>query len=120
MAIPRTHVIAVYEPPKTAADPYAPGGSQPTLVASGIPANLQPLIGRVRQTAAGRAIDASWKGFVPPEYGHLIVEDRLVFVQEGLGPQVFRVRQVGPHGPRWDTEFLLDTTSEEIPEEVRP
>lgn len=118
MAIPRTHVIAVYEPAQAPDGPYASGGgTPPTLVAEGIPANLQPLGGDVRQTAAGREIDADWRGFVPPEHTDAIREDRIVVVTEGVGPEVFRIRQVGPQGGRWDTEFLLRSTGEEVPGE---
>lgn len=120
MAIARSHVIAIYDPPPALEDPYMPSESWPTLVEAGIPANLQPLAGAVQQTGAGRVVDATWKGFVPAEHGHLVTEDRIVYVQSGVGPAVYRIRQAAPQGGRWDTEMLLAVTAEAIPEEVRP
>lgn len=114
MPIARTHVIAIYDPPPAAVDPYAPSDQRPTLVQAGIPANLQPLTGDVQQTAAGRVVDATWRGFVPPEHGHLIREDRIVHVAEGVGPTTYRVRQAGQQGGRWDTEMLLAVTAEVV------
>lgn len=120
MAIERTHRIAIYDPPAASEDPYVPSDPMPTLIQAGIPANLQPLTGNVAQTAAGRTVDATWRGFVPPEYGALVKEDRLVYVESGVGPEVYRIRQAGEQGGRWDTEMLLGVTAERIPEEVRP
>lgn len=114
MAIERTHTIAIYDPPPAAVDPYAPSDPKPILVADGIPANLQPLTGNVQQTAAGRVVDATWKGFVPPAYGHLIVEDRIVHVTAGVGPTTYRIRQAGAQGGRWDAEMLLGVTAEVV------
>lgn len=105
-------MIAVYDPP-TNDDPYS-GGDGYKLVREGIPANLQPLAGRVRQAEAGRRIDAEWRGFVPPEHGDVIREDRVVVVTEGVGPTTYRIRQAGPQGGKWDVEMLLGTTMEVV------
>lgn len=112
MSIARTHRIAVYQPP-TQGDPYAPGDGY-TKIADDIPANLQPLGGDVRQTAAGRKIDAQWRGFVAPEHTDAIREDRVVVLTEGVGPRTYRIRSVAPQGGRWDTEFLLGVSAEEV------
>lgn len=114
MSIPRTHVIDIYDPPGDSGDPYGEPGRY-TLVGKDVPANLQPLTGKVEQTAAGRAIEAEWKGFVPPKYGEYIEADRVVVVTEGVGPSTYRIRQAGPQGGPWDAEFLLGVTAEDVP-----
>lgn len=109
----RTHRIRLYAPPGVDADPYDSTDSAWTAGAETV-ANLQPLTGSVQQTAAGRAVGATWQGFVPA--GVAVEEDQGVLVLEGVGPSRYRVRQVGEQGAGWDTELLLAETLEEFGE----
>lgn len=113
----RTHTLDLYTPPNPDAetDPYTPvDGPFWTPGATAVGANLQPLTGSVQQTAAGREVNADWKGFVPA--GTAVVEDDGVAVTAGPGaPMRLRVSAVGPQGGQWDTELLLRKTREEFP-----
>ena len=111
--IPRTHVVSFYRPAGAGADPYAEptaGAFEAVAVAANVPANLQPLTGSVQQSAAGREIGATWKGFVPA--GTPVAEDFGVLVLSGPGSRRFRVAQVGEQGAPWDTELMLAETAE--------
>lgn len=110
----RTHRVQLYDPPASDNDPYAPGEPGWTKVGTELQANLQPLTGSVQQSAAGRQVEATWKGFLPA--GTVVREDMGVVVLTGPGPLRYRVRQVGAHPPPWDTEVLLGATNEEIAE----
>jgi hypothetical protein len=79
-----------------------------------VDANLQPLTGSVQETAAGREVGATWRGFVPA--GTEVEEGDGVVVLSGVGPTAYRVKQVGAQGAPWDTELLLDVTQEDIRE----
>lgn len=113
-AVKRTHVLAIYWPPDKdeAPDPYTPHEPEWQFIRSGVPANLQPLTGSVQQAAAGRTINATWKGFIPPDHRQYLIEDALVIVLEGDGPEAYRIGQIGQQGPRWDTEIMLEITME--------
>lgn len=104
--------MRIYAPPAAAADPYAPAAASWTPRGAAIEANLQPLTGSVEQTAAGRAVEATWKGFVPA--GTVVKQDDGVVVLSGAGPTAYRVKQVGEQGAPWDTELLLEETTETI------
>lgn len=108
----RTHRIRLYDPPALDADPYDTAEAGWTAVGAEVAANLQPLTGSVQQTAAGREVGATWKGFIPA--GVAVREDQGLVVTSGVGPRAFRVKQVGEQGAPWDTEVLLDTTEEVI------
>lgn len=125
----RTHRVSLHPP----ATPAAPGArdrwgrpaTAPFQAASapGIPCNLQPLTGSVRQAAAGREVDATWQGFFPP--GTTITADMGLVVTEVFDggewkpppaghPKTFRVRPVGWQGGRWDVEAMLGHTDEAV------
>lgn len=109
----RTHVVNIYSPPAEDADPYDATAGAWTLVAEDIAANLEPLTGSVQQAAAGRAIEATWRGFVPD--GTVAAEDYGVEVLSGPGaPRRFRIVQWGPLGAGFDSEMLLRQTPEEF------
>lgn len=110
----RTHLVQLYDPPSADADPYDATEAGWTAVGAPVAANLQPLTGSVQQSAAGRQVEANWRGFLPP--GTVVEEDQGVVVLSGTGPRAFRVRQVGEQGAPWDTEVLLGSTDEEIEE----
>ncbi len=114
-SIPRSHVVSIYRPLEPVDDPYAPpaGTFDAVPIAADVPANLQALTGSVQDTAAGREIGATWKGFVPP--GTPVDEDYGITVLSGYGSRRFRVRQVGEQGAGWDTELMLAETAEAIP-----
>jgi hypothetical protein len=116
VAIKRTHRIAVYLPPEPSDDPYESQEPEWRFIRTGIPANLQSLGGNVEQTAAGRQVKATARGFVPPEEGRYIVPDARIKVLEGpMDQRTFRVTSVAQQGGRWDTEFLMTATAEVIP-----
>lgn len=107
------HRVDIYSPPSGDDDPYDETAGEWTLVASDVPANLQPLTGSVEQAAAGRAIEATWKGFVPD--GTVAAEDYGIDGKSGPGmPRRFRVAQWGPQGEGWDSEMMLRQTPEEF------
>jgi len=111
--VKRTHLVRAYAPPAAPVDPYAPSVPVWTPRGAAFHANLQPLTGKVEQTAAGRAMGATWRAFVPAGTG--VEPDDGLVVLEGEGPRVYRVKDVGPQGRPWDTELYLDLTPEVIP-----
>lgn len=106
----RTHRVQVYRPPASDANPYDATGSAWEASGNPVDANLQPLTGSVQQTAAGREVGATWRGFLPA--GTAVAEGDGIQVLSGAGPSRFRVQQVGEQGAPWDTEVLLDRTEE--------
>lgn len=82
--------------------------------------NVQPLTGSVQQAAAGREVDSTHRMFAPA--GTVFREDDAVLITVTLpvaipytGPTRFRVQHVGSQGGKWDTEYLLKDTEENIP-----
>ncbi len=118
--IERTHVVSVYRAGAAPIDPYAdpPATRFGMPVRTGLRVSLEPLTGSVQQTAAGRQIDASWRGYA--NWGIDIRSDDILLVtgvlQEGAGAlgERFRVKAAGPQGAPWDLELLLDTTTEVV------
>lgn len=93
-------------------------GWDPVPLAVDVPANLQPLTGSVRASAAGREVGATWKMFLDPRDlpdGVLIRADDGLVVTEGRSPARLRVVQSGYRSAGWKDEFLLAETAEAIP-----
>jgi len=110
----RTHTITIYRRLEVGAEddfgvPTSPWAQGP----AGIEANLEPVSGSVLQELGGRTVNAEWRGFIPP--GISVVEDDRILVTAGAGPKRFRVTFVAAHGPGWDTEVELVTTSGVVP-----
>jgi hypothetical protein len=105
-------VVELLRPPAADADPYDTTSSDWTVEATGVLANLQPLTGSVQQAAAGREVEANWKGFL--EASAAVEENWGVRITEGVGPRRYRVRQVGVQGAPWDIEVLLAATVEKF------
>jgi hypothetical protein len=128
----RTHRISLFETVESHSGEDAWGHPDASAfsgaaVAENVECNLQPLTGSVRQAAAGREIDATWQGFVPSDVA--VREDMGVLVTAVnvngqwsdppvSHPRTFRVKQVGWHGGKWDTDVMLGTTREQIPAEA--
>ena len=116
--IARTHRIDIFDPPAEDADPYDAMDSGWTTVANDVEVNLQPVGGTVRQAAAGREVEADVQGFAPagtafaPDQG--VVVTAALMADAGMVGEHFRISSVGPQGGRWDTEFLLRRTEEEV------
>lgn len=108
----RTHMVSIYR--KGFSDPDNTGRPAEfySAVVEAVNANLQPITGAIRPTPAGREVEAEWRGFVSA--GTDIQVDDGVLVTSGVGPTRYKVAEVGPQGPPWDIELLLELTKEQF------
>lgn len=117
----KTHVVSLYRRGVADSDPYdAPTSEWGDPLVEDLEVVLQPLTGSVQQTAAGREVNSSWKGFLP--YTADVKPDDVLLVTAvlvegaGLAGSRLQVQQIGPQGRPWDTEVLLDVTQQQVQE----